>query len=281
MAGPTSIVQVIPMGYPGAGTAQAFSQKGAQHRVTSLEVGVMDRLLWMLLKSPGLSILQGVHLLQINLDFIPPDSSFITLSTYLFIFLSLSALVSHVIKNISAVIHLLLCSRYVKKPCCSPRTAWVINVSLVPVQAGLASWLAGRGFDQAGIWHHQGRGLCPAASESTTKQTVPWLSLWEGKRSSLWHAVSTLRSLLKPAGSFLFWILLEVCESNLPPVGHWVCKCSVVTLAHQSSQGFELRTEIWSKCQVIFCLPTLSLVLLISTLCLPSAWYRVPEMERE
>lgn len=145
---------------------------------------------------------------------------------------------SHVIKNISAVIHLLLCSRYMKNPYCSPRTAWVINVSLVPGRAGLASWLAGRGFGQAGVWLHQGRGLCPAASESTTEQTPLWLSLWKGKRSSLWHAVSTcLRSLLKPAGSFLFWILPEVCESNLPPVGHWVCKRSVVTLARQSSQG--------------------------------------------
>lgn len=189
---------------------------------------------------------------------------------------------SHVIKNVFTVIYLLLCSKYMKKTLMQTRDC--LGSEWIPSPTSAWSHLV-TGWKW--IWPDWCltpsslccRGLCPAASESTAEQTPLWLSLWKGKRSSLWHAVSTLLgTLLKPAGPFLFWILLEVCESNLPPVGPWVCKHFVVTLARQRSQCFEPKTENCSKWQVTFCLPTLSLVLPV---CLPSAWYRVPEMERE
>lgn len=77
------------------------------------------------------------------------------------------------------------------------------------------------------------RRLCHAASERTAEQTSHWLSLSKGKRSSPWHAVSTfLRSLLLNLqvpffSGFCLKFVSQICHQW----GHWVCNCSVVTLA--------------------------------------------------
>ena len=159
-----------------------------------------------------------------------------------------------------------------------------MNVSPVPPLLQLL-W-CGMAVDPAGLVADTSKPLLqralPCCFWKPCRENTLLTQPLKGKEAISLYTVSTPHGTsLKLARCFLFWILLEAFQSNLPPVRLWLCKCVMVTSAPQNSQCFEPKNEVYSKWQVIFCLPIPSLVLPTSTLCLPSAWYRGWEMEIE
>lgn len=125
------------------------------------------------------------------------------------------------------------------------------------------------------------RELCPAASESAAEQTPCWLSLWKGKRQSPRYTISTpLGTLLKPTGRFLsrscLKLLRQIClqwDTDSVSVSWWLQLPKGPSASSPRLKSPQSGRSS-SACQHPLVLPT-------STLCLPSAWYRGPEMERE
>lgn len=101
-------------------------------------------------------------------------------------------------------------------------------------------------------WVHSWHWVLAAESSAPPlpKAASCWLRLWKKKGQPPYYAVSIpLRTLLKPTVCFLFCILLEALESNVPPVRHWLRKCLMVASDSQGSQYFKPRTKVWLKQQ--------------------------------
>lgn len=173
---------------------------------------------------------------------------------------------------------------------CKQRSICVKNVCLVPSLLWLFWWgcrawfchTAGCGPGWAGGWCHQ--ALVAESSASLLPKMLQSKQLTQtmkGKEAiSPVHCFHTSWNLTKSHRllSFLdrvwsFWVKVSSSET--------LTLYFMVPAAPQRSQCFEPKTKVCLKGQVSFCLPTRSLVLPTSTLCLPWASYRGPEKGRE
>lgn len=135
-------------------------------------------------------------------------------------------------------------------------------------------------------WVHSWHWVLAAESSAPPlpKAASCWLRLWKKKGQPPYYAVSIpLRTLLKPTVCFLFCILLEALESNVPPVRHCYVNVSwwLQTPKSLSISSPGLKSDWSSRGAIGHLLPASTASHISLFYSLPLKWYRGSEMGRE